>query len=203
MKHRNAWLNQHLKDHYVQLARQKGYRSRAAYKLLEINEKDKLLKPGMWVADLGATPGSWSQVASKLVGQAGRVFALDLLEMSPIRGVEFIQGDFQDESIVVQYEELLNFRQLDLVICDIAPNITGNVVIDQARSINLCELALAFTQRNLKPNGDFLVKVFQGYGYIEFIQCMRATFGTVLSRKPAASRGKSKEMYLLGRQKRA
>ena len=199
----NAWLHEHVNDHYVHMAQKDGYRARAAYKLLEINEKDKLLKPGAWVADLGASPGSWSQIAKKLVGESGRVFALDILEMHPIHGVEFLQGDFRDDEVLAQFTTLLGGRQLDLVISDIAPNITGNAVTDQARSIHLCELALEFAIEQLKPGGHFLVKVFQGYGFNEYMAAMRAEFASVVSRKPKASRDRSSEIYLLGKQKKA
>ncbi|MBB5192655.1 23S rRNA (uridine2552-2'-O)-methyltransferase [Silvimonas terrae] len=198
----NAWLQEHVNDHYVHMAQKDGYRARAAYKLLEINEKDQLIKHGMWVADLGAAPGSWSQVAAKLVGEKGRVFALDILEMPFIAGVDFIQGDFREESVLKTYTDLLEGREVDLVICDMAPNITGNAVTDQARSMYLCELALEFAQNHLKPGGHFLVKVFQGYGYNEYMTAMRDTFATVTTRKPKASRDRSAEMYLLGKQKK-
>lgn len=198
----NAWLQEHVNDHYVHLAQKDGYRARAAYKLLEINEKDKLIKPGMWVADLGSAPGSWSQVAAKLVGASGRVFAMDILDMPFVPGVEFIQGDFREDEVLQQFTALLGDRQVDLVICDMAPNMSGNAVTDQARSIYLCELALQFAQDHLKPGGGFLVKVFQGYGFNEYMTAMRETFATVVSRKPKASRDRSSEIYLLGKQKR-
>lgn len=199
----NAWLQEHVNDHYVHMAKKDGYRARAAYKLLEIDEKDKLLKQGFWVADLGAAPGSWCQVAKDKVGASGRVFALDILEMDPIRGVEFIQGDFREESVLNQFNALLGGRQVDLVICDMAPNITGTAVTDQARSMYLCELALQFAQDQLKPGGNFLVKVFQGSGFPEYMSAMRETFSSVVSRKPKASRDRSSEVYLLGKQKKA
>lgn len=199
----NAWLQEHVNDHYVHLAQKDGYRARAAYKLLEINEKDKLIKPGMWVADLGAAPGSWSQVAAKLVGPSGRVFALDILDMAFIPGVEFVQGDFREAAVLDHFTSLLGGRQMDLVICDMAPNISGNAVTDQARSIYLCELALEFARDHLKPGGNFLVKVFQGYGFSEYMAAMRETFASVASRKPKASRDRSNEIYLLGKQKKA
>jgi len=199
----NAWLHEHVNDHYVQLAQKDGYRARAAYKLLEINDKDHLLKPGMWVADLGATPGSWSQVTSNVVGGSGRIFALDILEMNPVPGVEFLQGDFREEEVLSRFAEMLGGRQLDLVISDMAPNITGNAVTDQARSIYLCELALEFSLAHLKPGGNLLVKVFQGYGFNEFMVAMREQFSAVVSRKPKASRDRSNEIYLLGKQKKA
>lgn len=197
-----AWLQEHVNDHYVQQAQKDGYRARAAYKLLEIDEKDKLLKPGLWVADLGAAPGSWSQVARRKVGDKGRVFALDILEMDPIPGVEFIQGDFREDKVLAQFTEMLDGRLVDLAICDIAPNMSGMAVTDQARSFYLCELALDFCRDWLKPGGHFLVKTFQGSGYTEYMQQMRDTFQTVVTRKPAASRDRSTEIYLLGKGKK-
>ena len=201
-KSSKAWLNEHVNDHYVHLAQKDGYRARAAYKLLEINEKDKLIKPGTVLADLGSAPGSWSQVAAKLVGNSGEVFALDILPMDPIDGVSFIQGDFREDSVLAEFETLLADRPLDLVICDMAPNMSGNAVTDQARSFYLCELALDFATRHLKPGGSFLVKVFQGAGYQEYMNEMRNLFGTVQTRKPEASRNRSSEIYLLGKNKR-
>jgi len=197
-----AWLQEHVNDQYVQRAQKDGYRARAAYKLLEIDEKDKLLKPGLWVADLGAAPGSWSQVARRRMGDHGRVFALDILPMDPLHGVEFIQGDFREDVVLKQFTELLGGRLVDLVICDIAPNMSGMAVTDQARSFYLCELALEFCRDWLKPGGHFLVKTFQGSGYTEYMQAMRATFQTVVTRKPDASRDRSTEIYLLGRGKK-
>ncbi|MBV8467225.1 MAG: RlmE family RNA methyltransferase [Burkholderiales bacterium] len=199
----NAWLREHMNDHYVHLAQKDGFRSRAAYKLMEIDDKDKLLKSGMWVADLGAAPGSWCQVARRLIGEQGRVFALDILPMDPLHGVEFIQGDFREDATLAQFTQLLGGRLVDLVICDIAPNISGMAVIDQARSFHLCELALEFSRDWLKPGGNFLVKTFQGSGYTEYMQAMRETFQTVVTRKPAASRDRSSEIYLLGKGKKA
>lgn len=197
-----AWLQEHVNDSYVQQAQKDGYRARAAYKLLEIDEKDKLLKPGLWVADLGAAPGSWSQVARRKVGDGGRVFALDILEMDPIHGVEFIQGDFREDAVLAQFTELLGGRLVDLAICDMAPNMSGMAVTDQARSFLLCELALEFCRDWLKPGGHFLVKTFQGSGYTEYLQQMREMFQTVTTRKPAASRDRSSEIYLLGKGKK-
>ncbi|MBE9610148.1 23S rRNA (uridine(2552)-2'-O)-methyltransferase RlmE [Chitinilyticum piscinae] len=199
----NAWLQEHVNDHYVHQAQKDGYRARAAYKLLEINEKDKLIKPGMWVADLGAAPGSWCQVARRLMGDNGRVFALDILDMDPIPGVEFVQGDFREEDVLARYLELLGGRQVDLAICDMAPNISGNAVTDQARSMYLCELALDFCREQLKPGGHFLVKVFQGSGFTEYLDAMREEFASVVTRKPKASRDRSSEIYLLGKGKKA
>ncbi len=201
-KSSKAWLNEHVNDHYVHMAQKDGYRARAAYKLLEINEKDKLIKPGTVLADLGSAPGSWSQVAAKLVGKSGAVFALDILEMDDIDGVSFIQGDFREDEVLAQFESLLDNRPLDLVICDMAPNMSGNAVTDQARSFYLCELALDFASNHLKPGGSFLVKVFQGAGYQEYLAAMREIFGAVQTRKPEASRNRSSEIYLLGKNKR-
>lgn len=201
-KSSKAWLNEHVNDHYVHKAQKEGYRARAAYKLLEINEKDKLIKEGTVLADLGSAPGSWSQVAAKLVGSNGAVFALDILPMDPVQGVSFIQGDFREESVLQEFESLLGGRSLDLVICDMAPNMSGNSVTDQARSYYLCELALDFSRNHLKTGGCFLVKVFQGAGYQEFTAQMREVFQSVQVRKPDASRNRSSEIYLLGKNKR-
>ena len=197
-----AWMHEHVNDPYVQRAQKDGYRARAAYKLLEINEKDKLIKSGTLLADLGSAPGSWSQVAAKLVGSSGQVFALDILPMERIDGVHFIQGDFREDEVLRQFENLLSNRPLDLVICDMAPNMSGNAVTDQARSYYLCELALDFARNHLKTGGSFLVKVFQGAGYQEYLAEMRSLFQTVQTRKPDASRNRSSEIYLLGKNKR-
>ncbi|EGZ47423.1 RlmE family RNA methyltransferase [Neisseria wadsworthii] len=201
-KSSKAWLNEHVNDHYVHKAQKDGYRARAAYKLLEINEKDKLIKQGTVLADLGSAPGSWSQVAAKLAGSDGAVFALDILPMEPVEGVSFIQGDFREEGVLQEFESLLGGRPLDLVICDMAPNMSGNSVTDQARSYYLCELALDFARNHLKTGGCFLVKVFQGAGYQEFTAQMREVFQSVQVRKPDASRNRSSEIYLLGKNKR-
>ncbi|MDK4649476.1 RlmE family RNA methyltransferase [Kingella kingae] len=197
-----AWMHEHVNDPYVQRAQKDGYRARAAYKLFEINEKDKLIKNGTVLADLGSAPGSWSQIAAKLVGKEGKVFALDILPMDALDGVDFIQGDFREESVLAQFENLLGNRPLDLVICDMAPNMSGNAVMDQARSFYLCELALDFAQNHLKTGGNFLVKVFQGSGYQEYMAAMKTVFATVQTRKPDASRNRSSEIYLLGKNKR-
>lgn len=201
-KSSKAWLHEHVNDHYVHMAQKDGYRARAAYKLLEINEKDKLIKRGTVLADLGSAPGSWSQVAAKLVGDSGKVFALDILPMDEIEGVSFIQGDFREDDVLARFESLLAGRPLDLVICDMAPNMSGNAVTDQARSYYLCELALDFAANHLKTGGNFLVKVFQGAGCQEYMAAMRVVFSTVQTRKPEASRNRSSEIYLLGRNKR-
>lgn len=193
-----AWMREHLNDTYVQQARASGYRARAAYKLLEIDDKDKLLRPGMVVVDLGAAPGSWSQVASQKVGDGGRVIALDLLEVLGLPRMTFIQGDFQDAAVLRELEATLDGRPVDLVLSDMAPNISGIAAADQARSIGLCELALDFAVEHLKPGGNFLVKVFQGAGFDEYRRAMQAAFRSVVVRKPAASRDRSTEVYLLG-----
>lgn len=193
-----AWMLEHLNDPYVKLAQKEGYRARAAYKLMEIDDKDKLIKPGMTVVDLGSAPGSWSQVVVQRLKGQGSVIALDLLDMPPIGGVTFIQGDFREESVLRLLEEKLNNVQVDLVIADMAPNITGIKDVDQAGAAYLTELALDFSQTWLKPNGNFLVKVFVGTGFDEILQQMRQMFGKVVTRKPKASRDRSSEVYLLG-----
>ena len=193
-----AWMHEHINDEFVKRAQKEGYRARAAYKLTEIDDKDKLIKPGMTIVDLGATPGSWSQVAVQRLKGQGRIIALDLLEMQPINGVEFIQGDFREESVLKLLEEKLNNRKVDLVIADMAPNISGITIVDQAGAAYLTELALEFSKEWLKPSGNFLVKVFIGEGFDEILQNMRTMFDKVVTRKPKASRGRSNEVYLLG-----
>lgn len=192
-------MREHINDPYVQQAKKEGWRSRAAFKLMEIDDKDKLLRREEVVVDLGATPGGWSQVASKRVGEAGMVFALDLLEMEPIHGVHFIQGDFREDEVLTQLEALLGDRQVGLVMSDMAPNMSGVPLVDQARVMHLAELGLEFSRAHLKPDGAFLVKVFQGTDYENFVKAMRETFKQVLVRKPDASRDRSPEIYLLGR----
>ncbi|UCV10762.1 23S rRNA (uridine(2552)-2'-O)-methyltransferase RlmE [Dechloromonas denitrificans] len=194
-----AWMREHINDTYVQLARKEGWRSRAAFKLMEIDDKDKLLARGAVVVDLGATPGGWSQVAAKRVGGGGMVFALDLLEMEPIHGVDFIQGDFREDEVLHQLEEKLDGRTVGLVMSDMAPNMSGVPLVDQARVMYLAELGLEFCKAHLKPEGAFLVKVFQGSDYENFLRAMREVFKTVVVRKPDASRDRSAELYLLGR----
>lgn len=192
-------MREHVNDPYVQLARKEGWRSRAAFKLMEIDDKDKLLRRGEVVVDLGATPGGWSQVAAERVGSDGLVFALDLLEMAPIHGVHFIQGDFREDDVLEQLEALLGDRRVGLVMSDMAPNMSGVPLVDQARVMHLAELGLEFSRVHLKPDGAFLVKVFQGSDYESFVKAMRETFRTVAVRKPDASRDRSPEIYLLGR----
>jgi 23S rRNA (uridine2552-2'-O)-methyltransferase len=192
------WMREHVNDPFVQLAQKEGYRSRAAYKLLEIDAKDRLLKPGTVVVDLGATPGGWSQVAAARVGRGGKVIALDLLPLVPMPGVDFIQGDFREKAVLKQLEDLLHDKPVGLVISDMAPNISGVVSADQARAMHLAELAMEFALEHLKPDGSFLVKVFQGAGFEDFLKLMRSRFSRVVTRKPKASRDRSSEQYLLG-----
>lgn len=193
-----AWMQEHVNDEFVKRANKEGYRARAAYKLMEIDDRDKLIKPGMTIVDLGATPGSWSQVAMERLKGNGRVFALDLLEMQPLPGVTFLQGDFTEEAVLGQLEEMLGGKPIDLVISDMAPNMSGISTIDQAKVAYLAELALDFSLRQLKPGGNFLVKVFIGEGFDDIVRAMRAGFQTVATRKPKASRDRSSEVYLLG-----
>ncbi len=190
-------MDRHVNDEYVKRAQKDGYRSRAVYKLLEIQEKDRILKPGHVVVDLGAAPGGWSQIAEKLVGAKGRVVALDILPMDSLAGVDFIQGDFREEEALQQLRELLNGQAVDLVISDMAPNVTGMNAVDQPRAIYLCELALEFAREVLKPGGSLVVKVFQGEGFDEYMRELRSSFGKVVTRKPKASRSRSREVYLV------
>jgi 23S rRNA (uridine2552-2'-O)-methyltransferase len=194
-----AWIEEHAADRYVKRARAEGRRSRAAYKLEEIATRDRLLAPGMLVVDLGAAPGGWSQVAAGRVGPRGRVIALDALGMAPIEGVTVIQGDFHDAATVAALEAALGGRQADLVLSDMAPNISGVAASDQARAVALAELALDFALKHLKPQGNFLVKLFQGAGFDSFLRTLRSRFGTVAVRKPDASRSRSSEVYLVGK----
>ena len=189
------WMNEHVNDPYVQRAQKDGYRSRAAYKLLEIDERDHLLKAGMVVVDLGATPGGWSQVAA---AKGAKVIALDLLPLHPLPGVEFIQGDFREDSVLALLEARLDGKRIGLVISDMAPNISGIESADQARAMHLAELALDFSIHHLQPGGAFLVKLFQGIGFEDYIKLMRSHFERVVTRKPKASRDRSSEQYLLG-----
>ena len=194
-----AWMHEHVSDPYVQRAKAEGWRSRAAFKLMEIDERDRLLRPGMVVVDLGSAPGGWSQVAAGRVGQKGTVLAVDLLEMAPVPGVEFIRGDFREEAVLAELEARLAGRKLDLAISDMAPNISGIALSDQARAMHVAELALEFAGRHLKPGGDFLVKLFQGEGFDAFRAAMLKAFDRVVVRKPKSSRDRSNEVYLLGR----
>src|SRR5712692_7847743 len=198
-KSSSAWLKRHVNDPYVHRAKAHGYRSRAAYKLVEIANRDGLARPGDAVVDLGAAPGGWAQALAERVGRSGRVVAVDLLEIAPIPGVAVVRGDFREETVLQRLKDALDGRKLDLVVSDMAPNLSGVRATDQARSVHLCELALTFAKDHLKPRGAFLVKIFQGTGYPEFLAAMRAVFIAVASRKPGASRGDSKEMYLVGK----
>jgi len=194
-----AWMQEHVNDPYVRKAQAEGMRSRAAYKLQQLAERDKLLKPGLVVVDLGSTPGGWSQVAARAVGDAGLVIGVDLLEMTPLPGVRFLRGDFGDDAVLARLVELLGGRAVDLVLSDMAPNISGVASVDQARSIALAELALDFAVKHLKPQGNFLVKVFQGAGFDALVAELRRRFVQVLIRKPEASRSRSSEVYLVGK----
>ncbi|HRP23861.1 MAG TPA: RlmE family RNA methyltransferase [Thauera sp.] len=194
-----AWVHDHVNDPYVQRAQAEGYRARAAYKLLEIDERDHLLKSGALIVDLGAAPGSWCQVAVRRCGPKARIFALDLLPMEPVAGVDFLLGDFTEDAVLDELETRLEGARVDVVLSDMAPNLSGVATVDQARSIHLCELALDFAVRHLKPGGQFVVKVFQGEGFMEFRKQMEAAFSAVHVRKPKASRDRSAEVYLLGK----
>ncbi|HEX2827901.1 MAG TPA: RlmE family RNA methyltransferase [Burkholderiales bacterium] len=194
-----AWMREHVTDPYVKRANAEGFRSRAAYKLQQIDAKDRLLKPGMTVVDLGAAPGGWSQVAAKAVGARGRVIALDLLEMAEVPFVTVIRGDFQEQETLERVEQALHGERVDLVMSDMAPNISGIASADQARSIGLAEHALEFAMNHLKPQGNFLVKTFHGAGYDGLVNSLRRTFNEVLTRKPDASRSRSSEVYLLAK----
>ena len=202
-KSSSVWLKRHVNDPYVRRARTQGYRSRAAYKLLQLLKLDGLARSGDTVVDLGAAPGSWSQVLVECVGRSGRVVAVDLLEVAPVPGVTVIQGDFSEEAVLRRLEEALGGRKIDLVVSDMAPNISGVRASDQARSIHLCELALDFAETHLNSGGAFVVKAFQGAGYPEFLAAMRRIFVSVASRKPGASRSESNEMYLVGKKLKA
>ena len=198
-KSSREWLERHVNDEYVQRAQADGYRSRAVYKLLEIQQRDQLIRPGQIVVDLGAAPGGWSQVAQKLVTRKGTVVALDILPMDAIDGVTIIEGDFREQQPFDKLREALNGRDVDLVISDMAPNLSGMASVDQPRSIYLCELALDFAVQTLKPGGNFLTKVFQGEGFDAYMRQLRENFASVVARKPQSSRSKSSEVYLIGR----
>ena len=209
-KSSKRWLNEHFEDHWVKQAQQAGYRSRAAFKLIEINEKDKLIRPGMVVVDLGAAPGGWCQIAEPLVGNKGMVFALDILPMPALPRVHFIQGDFTGDESLGELESLMEesgvssagTAGVDLVLSDMAPNISGMDAIDQPRAMHLADLAADFALQHLRPGGNFLVKVFQGQGFDEYLRGLRAAFNKVITRKPKASRQRSREVYLLAKGRR-
>ncbi len=192
-------MARHVSDPFVKKAQLDGYRSRSAYKLIELNEKDRLIRPGMRIMDLGSAPGGWSQVAGKLVGAKGRVLATDILPMEPIKNVDFIQGDFTDEAVVAQLLDWLGGGKFDLIISDIAPNITGIDSADQASSMYFLELALDTVRQTLKPGATFVAKMFQGSGSDQYVKELRTSFEKVLIRKPAASRAESREVYIVAK----
>lgn len=198
-KSSRRWLQEHFSDPYVKQAQQEGYRSRAVYKLQELQERDKLFKPGMTVIDLGASPGGWSQLVVNLVGKKGRVIALDILPMDAIPGVEFIKGDFSEETVLAELFSRLGEIKADWVISDMAPNMSGIDSVDQPRSMELAELALDLARQVLNSQGGLLIKVFQGAGFDEFLSELRKHFKKVIIRKPKASRDRSNEVYLLAR----
>ncbi|WP_322033211.1 RlmE family RNA methyltransferase [Paraburkholderia sp. J76] len=206
-----SWLHDHINDPYVKMAQREGYRARAAYKLKEIDEQDKLIRPGMVIVDLGAAPGSWSQYARNKLAQSakrdeerqggidGTIIALDLLPMEPISDVQFLQGDFREDDVLAQLEELVGGRPVDLVISDMAPNLSGVASADAARIEHVCDLALEFSQNHLKPDGALLVKCFHGSGYSQIVEKFKQQFKVVAARKPKASRDKSSETFILGK----
>jgi len=197
-----GWLKEHFDDYYVNKAKQDGYRSRAIYKLQEIDEKDKLFSQGMTVIDLGAAPGGWSQWATHKVGDEGRVFALDILPVEPFAGVTFIQGDFQQDEVYQSLVDSLDGREVDLVMSDMAPNMTGNKGVDIPRAMYLVELSVDLADQVLAKNGNLLIKVFQGEGYDKLLKDLKQKYNKVLTRKPKASRPRSKEIYVLAKEKK-
>lgn len=198
-----GWLREHFNDVYVKKAQAEGVRSRAVYKLEELIDRDRLLKPGMAVVDLGAAPGGWSQLVRQRLGEGGKVFALDILPMQGIAGVDFLQGDFREESVVQALEARLEGQKLDLVLSDMAPNMSGVALADQIRAMALAELALDFSRQWLKPGGAFLIKLFQGAGFDDYLRSLRADFSRVTMRKPKASRARSREVYALATGRKA
>ncbi|WP_048308279.1 23S rRNA (uridine(2552)-2'-O)-methyltransferase RlmE [Halomonas sp. PR-M31] len=194
-----GWLKEHFDDTYVQRAWQDGYRSRASYKLLEIDAKDHLFKPGMTVIDLGAAPGGWSQIAVDKVGSQGCIVASDILEMDALAGVDFVQGDFTEDHVLAAILEALEGRPVDLIISDMAPNMSGMSAIDQPQAMYLVELALDLVREVLSPGGTLLIKVFQGEGFDDYLKALRQAFGKVVTRKPESSRARSREVYLLAK----
>jgi 23S rRNA (uridine2552-2'-O)-methyltransferase len=200
-KHRfnKAWMHEHVTDPYVREAQRRGYRSRAAFKLLELDQRDRLLRPGMAVVDLGAAPGSWAQVLHERLGPKGRVVAVDFLPMTPISGVGFVQADFSTDEGLAAVETALGGVAVDLVLSDLSPNLSGIDVVDQARSVHLAELALEFARAHVREGGDLVVKVFQGSGLAEFQRAVQARFAKTWLRKPAASRDRSREHYVVAR----
>jgi 23S rRNA (uridine2552-2'-O)-methyltransferase len=195
----SRWLQEHVNDPFVKQAQKEGYRSRSSYKLIQLNEKDRLIRPGMLVVDLGSAPGGWSQVLGRTLGGKGRVVATDILPMDALNNVEFIQGDFTESPVIEQILETLGGKKPDLIVCDLAPNIGGIDSADQAASMYLVELALDLVRKILKPKGDFVVKVFQGDGSDAYLKDVRSSFEKVSVRKPAASRARSREVYLVAK----
>lgn len=198
-KSSTEWLRRHINDPFVKKAQVDGYRSRAAYKLIELNEKDRLIKPAMRILDLGSAPGGWSQVAGRIVGAKGRVLATDILPMNAVANVDFIQGDFTEDAVVEQLLAWLGEGKFDLIVSDIAPNITGIDSADQAGSMYFLELALDTVRKTLKPGATFVAKMFQGSGSDQYVKELRSSFGKVLIRKPAASRAESREVYIVAK----
>lgn len=196
-KSSSRWLREHFDDVYVKKAQAEGVRSRAVYKLEELIERDRLLKPGITVVDLGAAPGGWSQLVRQRLGDTGKVLALDILPMQGIAGVDFLQGDFREADVLSQLEARLDNHKVDLVLSDMAPNMSGVALADQIRSMDLAELALDFSKQWLKPGGSFLIKLFQGTGFDDYLRRLRADFSRVSMRKPKASRARSREVYAL------
>ena len=201
-KSSHRWLKEHFSDPFVKRAQSEGMRSRAAYKLEELVERDRLLKPGMTVVDLGAAPGGWSQWVRQALGDSGRVIALDILDMPPLAGVEFLHGDFRDDAVLSALEAMLDGRPVDLVLSDMAPNKSGMDAVDQPRAMHLAELAMAFADDHLRPGGAFLIKLFQGVGFDDYVRDLRRRYDRVVIRKPAASRQRSPEVYALAQGKR-
>ena len=200
-KSSQRWLKEHFSDPFVKKAKAEGLRSRAAYKLEELVERDRLLRPGMVVVDLGAAPGGWSQWVRQALGERGRVIALDILDMPPLAGVEFLQGDFREDAVLSQLEALLDGTSVDLVLSDMAPNKSGVDAVDMPRAMYLSELAMDFADRHLKVDGAFLIKLFQGVGFDEYVKELRRRYAKVSIRKPAASRKRSPEVYALAQDK--
>lgn len=198
-KFTKAWMQEHLNDHWVQEAKRLGYRSRAAFKLIELAQKDALFRPGMAVVDLGAAPGSWTQVLRERLGGKSRIVALDILDMEPLPGVSVLKGDLRDDAVLRALEMALNGQKVDLVVSDLAPNLSGIATADQARAVLLGELALEFAANWLQPGGDLVVKAFQGAGFVEFQHAMQGYFEKVYVRKPKASRSRSSEVYLIAK----
>ena len=202
-KSSQRWLKEHFSDPFVKRAQSEGMRSRAAYKLEELVERDRLLKPGMTVVDLGAAPGGWSQWVRQALGDSGRVIALDILEMPPLAGVEFLHGDFREDAVLSALDAMLDGRPVDLVLSDMAPNKSGMDAVDQPRAMHLAELAMTFADDHLRPGGTFLIKLFQGVGFDDYVRDLRRRYDRLAIRKPAASRQRSPEVYALAQGKRA